>query len=425
MHVEPAARGRFGAAGQHVAAALRQRGHVQHDVHDHVAEVQQPAERHAVPTLAPAAAERQQAGRPPRPAAGRSPRATVARAPARERRHPVAGPQHRPGHRGDRVAVPAGRRGQPAGQPRIAGAAASIANAAGTDSWVARLVPTSVVHDVQHRFRRQPGGQPGGPADPRRHVRGGHPVPAAGGGSPRRPRHAGRHGHRSPSIPALTAAATAAAPASATPVLCVTRLASTTWSTSRRRSSARGGDADRGDPHGRAVGDAVPAGLGDVRARPAARPGPAWWTARAGSSEPRARIDSSQPSSCRANSAASIRPPPSMSSPASSSACSVSSVTVPAGSPARQRLVRRRPAGTSPPAARTGPRSRRRAATRWACRARPRWPARTAHPRARACAPRPGRCTRVDPPQDVRQADHLDQRRVGAQDVQGLGWLSS
>jgi len=52
------------------------------------------------------------------------------------------------------------------------------------------------------------------------------------------------------------------------------------------------------------------------------------------SSEPRARIDSSQASSRLANSVASTRPSRSMISLASSTACSVSSVTAPAGIPA-------------------------------------------------------------------------------------------
>ena len=52
------------------------------------------------------------------------------------------------------------------------------------------------------------------------------------------------------------------------------------------------------------------------------------------SSDPRARIDSSQASRSRASAVASTSPRPATTSRASSTACSVSSVTDPAGSPA-------------------------------------------------------------------------------------------
>src|ERR1019366_3076051 len=46
------------ATGQHITAAFRQRGNVQHDVDDNIAEVEQPAERghHRSGSAAPAAA---------------------------------------------------------------------------------------------------------------------------------------------------------------------------------------------------------------------------------------------------------------------------------------------------------------------------------------------------------------------------------
>src|SRR3984885_912451 len=137
-----------------------------------------------------------------------------------------------------------------------AGAAASMANAAGTDSWVARLVPTSPAPWSRPSLAGLPAVSPVAQV-----IRA-----ATSAAATQRPSPAARRaavtaaptasGTVAPATPALTAAATAAAPASATPVLCVTRLAVTTRRRSRSRYPAGGVAA-----HGRAVGRAVAAGL--------------------------------------------------------------------------------------------------------------------------------------------------------------------
>ena len=136
-----------------------------------------------------------------------------------------------------------------------------------------------------------------------------------------------------PSRPALTAAATAEAPAMAMPVSCETRPAARTASTRPGRS---------------VEGQAIPTGVTRIAApfvvpaRPASSAGTPSSTAATAarvdgpsrSSEPRARMSSSHEARRRAKSSASMTPAPSMIAPASRSACSVSSVTDPAGMPA-------------------------------------------------------------------------------------------
>ena len=127
--------------------------------------------------------------------------------------------------------------------------------------------------------------------------------------------------------------ATAAAPASAIPVLCVTRLAATTRS-SRRPRSPDGVATPTG-----VIRIAAPLVVPDLPA--SSMLAPAATAPRAcrvdgpsRSSEPRARIEASQATSSLASSAGSGVPPLLITRRASSTACSVSSVTVPAGSPA-------------------------------------------------------------------------------------------
>jgi len=150
-----------------------------------------------------------------------------------------------------------------------------------------------------------------------------------------------------PDTPALTAAATAAAPASARPVLCVTMLTATTWSTrtgkldgAARPEEARGSKRFSGTatPSGGMrmaaplVAPEAPASSGGVPARTAA-------TARlvegpSRSSEPRAAMSRSQLTRASASSRGFTVPFRMTSSLPSSTACSVSSVIAPAGRPA-------------------------------------------------------------------------------------------
>ncbi len=221
------------------------------------------------------------------------------------------------------------------------GAAASTAKAAGTDSCVARLVPTSEYTVSMTASVPCPG--PGPETSPDTSPIAQVIRAATSAAATQCPRAAARaaastatcpaSGTEAPEIPALTAAATAAAPASATPVLCVTRLASTTRST-RLSRSAHGVAMPTG-----VIRMAAPLVTPKRPASPASAPASSAARARfvdgpSRSSEPRARIDSSQASSRRASSAASSTPLPSMIRFASSTACSVSSVTLPAGSPA-------------------------------------------------------------------------------------------
>ncbi len=219
------------------------------------------------------------------------------------------------------------------------GLAASTANAAGTDSCAARLVPTSAYTASITAPASGPPGQASSAVSPVAQV-----IRAATSAAATQcPRRAARRAAVTaspvasrtvaPSTPALTAAATAAAPARATPVLCVARLASTTRST-RPPRSADGAAMPTG-----VIRIAAPLVTPDRPAWPMSAPPSSALIARfvdgpSRSSDPRARIDCSQPSSLRANSAASTLPPQSITSPASRTACSVSSVTVPAGLPA-------------------------------------------------------------------------------------------
>src|SRR5690349_3905411 len=161
-----------------------------------------------------------------------------------------------------------------------------------------------------------------------------------------------------PETPALTAAATAAAPASATPVLCVTRLAMTTWSTSVDRLVRPGrgaGSRATAMPTGAMriaaplVVPKAPASSGGVPARMAA-------TARlvegpSRSREPRSAMSRSQSMSAAASSSGSSVPWPLTRSLASRTACSVSSVTDPAGMP----LAMGCPGGAGSKPGRSGP----------------------------------------------------------------------
>ena len=214
-------------------------------------------------------------------------------------------------------------------------ATASTANAAGTDSCVARLVPTS--------GRSVSSGRGGSEAG---HERVAHrSAPRRRPPATHRPRAAARrgrvHGERgrprrtaAPSRPALTAAATAAAPAIATPVPCVAE---------RGLHDAIDEQAPRS-----AHGDARPARSASRRrswCRPARprrdrRPAASAATARrvdgpSRSSEPRARIDvlPRREPSVPAPGGRFGRPTRPAGGP-SSTACSVSSVTLPAGIPA-------------------------------------------------------------------------------------------
>src|SRR5215472_1467985 len=224
----------------------------------------------------------------------------------------------------------AARRQASQGSP---GMAAAAANAAGTDSWVARLVPTSRYTVSITWCWGSPATRPVAQA-----IRAATSAPATqcprlaalAAAATARPI---ATGSGSPSMPALTAAATAAAPASATPVLWVSRLAATT-----RSSSSRGSREEVAIPTGATrmaapfVTPRLPASAMSVPPASAARACLVDGPSR--SSEPRARIDSSQASRPRASAAASTCPPPATTSRASSTACSVSSVTDPAGSPA-------------------------------------------------------------------------------------------
>ena len=148
-----------------------------------------------------------------------------------------------------------------------------------------------------------------------------------------------------PDTPALTAAATAAAPASAIPVSCVTLLAITVRST--RADKSAGGTAESGRVPGSITAMAMPTGATRIAAplvvptAPASSGGtPARMAATARlvegpsrSSEPRSAMARSHSVSAAARSCGSILPRPLTRSLASKTACSVSSVTVPAGMP--------------------------------------------------------------------------------------------
>ena len=102
--------------------------------------------------------------------------------------------------------------------------AAATANAAGTDSWVARLVPTSRYTVSMSWSWPSPVARPVA-----QEIRAATSAPAAQCPRPAAPAAAATArliatGNGSPSIPALTAIAMAAAPASATPVLWVSLL---------------------------------------------------------------------------------------------------------------------------------------------------------------------------------------------------------
>ena len=146
-----------------------------------------------------------------------------------------------------------------------------------------------------------------------------------------------------PQMPALTAAATAAAPARATGVLWVTRQAARTRSTMAAVMSGKG-------KSGRPV--AMPTGVMRIAApfvsppRPACSGGvPARTAATARLVEgpsspwrPRAAMSRSQSTRAVAHSTGSISPAPRTRMRPSRTACSVSSVTVPAGRPAAMGL---------------------------------------------------------------------------------------
>ncbi len=123
-HVEPAARGRLRpgwpahrrrarAAPARPARCPRPRCRGEQPV--------EPAGSRPIVTRAAAGVGRTDRSRPAASSSSPRPltRATVARALLGEGLRPVAGAADRAGHRGDRVAVPAQRRGHPAGQPGV------------------------------------------------------------------------------------------------------------------------------------------------------------------------------------------------------------------------------------------------------------------------------------------------------------------
>ena len=300
------------------------------------------------------------AGLPQPASAGRRDRRPARPGPGRERRwrrSPRAGrPRrrgmrpHRAGHGRDRVAVAAEGGREQARLPRVGGHGGQHRERgrARTPAWPGWCRPAC-------RSARRPAAgsrpatRPGRPFDAGGDVGPGHPVAAAG----RDPRGVAANAVAwpcpAPDTPALTAAATAAAPASAMPVSWVTRLAASTWST--ERPTERAGPLGAGEAAacpGRSRFTAMPTGAmriaaplvvpeapafsGGVPARTAA-------TARLvegprRSSEPRSAMSRSQLTRASASSRGSIVPCPPTRSLPSRTACSVSSVTAPAGRPA-------------------------------------------------------------------------------------------
>ena len=136
-------------------------------------------------------------------------------------------------------------------------ATSSTAKAAGTDSWLATPVPTrSTIRPIASACRLA-AHQLACPFDPRRDIGADNPVVLLRTKRARHLRAPAASRQSPPATPWLTAAATAAAAAMAIEVLWVARQVSATLATSASSGSGWHHDADRRDPHCRAVGIAA------------------------------------------------------------------------------------------------------------------------------------------------------------------------
>ena len=254
----------------------------------------------------------------------------------REGGEAVAGAADGAGHRGDRVAVAAQRRGQQAGPPRVVGHGAEhrergghrlLGGQAGADERVDHLGGLRGRRPATRPAAHSMRAATSAPATqwPRWRRAGRRPPPRR---SP--PRRVGRA--CAPSTPALHRGGHGGGAGQRHRRVVRDEARLCTASTRAARSSAGDRDADRGDPHRRAVGVARGARLlrrgarehrldraAGGRAEQVERPAGGHVAFPGDQARPRARAGSTRPDSSR-------RP--------SRTACSVSSVTAPAGMPA-------------------------------------------------------------------------------------------